>query len=321
MKGQTTMESYDAKRENTKGHFIKWSGMCFCCFILGFLLGVALDAKYRPNHILLYINPDGKVSLSPHPGDIINFVAFDDKTGANVKVKYTANLAPCDKSAAVAPPSTCVYAPFDSGPNLYLFGCTSAKGIPCFDPQYGPKCAGCPSTGVRTPFLSKLLKFLQVLKWDLEAPLGLMTYQQKLPQNQSRSTGGSQAGQVQDVTSAPPPRVQEYVAACYNGAPGVFKVGDTEPTDTTKTPIVAEPDDTISLTLYPPPNSYSTSGLKSVCAGGELGSGNPSCKINNPTASNNYRFMLNMACGSPAGSTQESIQIQNPTVPPLAGKK
>jgi hypothetical protein len=287
--------------------------------IIGFLLGVALDAQYRPNNILLYINPDGKESLSPQPGDIISFASDKDLSVSKVNVTYTADLIPCEKYSPF-PPSTCIYKPFAQGPDLYFFGCTyGPDNKHCYDPQYGPQCVGCgagPGTGGQFPHPQPELPLLRVVFWDLEAIFRIPPSQQARPQGSGSSSGGSQSAQVfqaqaHDVnSSSPPPRVQEYVAGCYNGAPGIFNPGDPEPIDRVMTPINAEPGDTITLALYPPPNSYSTSGLSGVCSSGDLSAGSPSCIVNNVTGT--YKFQLKMACAT-SGSTDESISVTKPS--------
>jgi hypothetical protein len=304
------MDSSNKVHENTKGRFRTVVGVCLCCLILGFLLGVALDAKYRPNRILLYINADGKVSLSPKPGDIINFAAFDDETGANVKVSHTADLIPCDPKV---PPPTCVYAPFTPGPDLYLFGCKSKDGTDCFDPQYGPKCPKCPGGQiVKGQFF---VLFWHILWEDLEELLRISPVERRLPENQSGPSGGSAVSHAleaqEQIVSPPPPRVQEFVVACdKNGAPGVFPSGSADSIDTRQKPIAAEPSDTITWTLYPPAKSFTISPLDKACNGRNPSSDSPTCKVSN---AGSYEFNLDMPDCASSTSTKGSLTVVKPT--------
>ena len=315
LKGRITMDSSNKVHENTKGRFRTVVGVCLCCLILGFLLGVALDAKYRPNRILLYINADGKVSLSPKPGDIINFAAFDDETGANVKVSHTADLIPCDPSFL---PPTCVYAPYTDGPDLYLFGCASAGNVPCFDPQYGPKCPKCPGSGIRK---GKFLTFFWHILWeDLEELLRISPVERRLPENQRGPSGGSAVSHAleaqQQIVPQPPPRVQEFVVACdKNGAPGVFPSGSADSIDTVTTPITAEPSDTITWTLYPPAKSFTISPLDKACNGRNPSSDSPTCRVSN---AGSYSFNLGMVGCASSTPTKGSIVIMKPTATAIA---
>jgi hypothetical protein len=326
------MTPEETERKKARRRLINYcSGACLCCLIIGFLIGVALDAKYRPNNILLYINPDGKESLSPLPGDIISFASNKDLSLSKVNVTYTAGLAPCDPTSPFPAP-TCVYKPFAHGPDLYLFGCTfGSKSMDCYDPQYGPQCVGCgsgPSTGGLFPHPHPTLPLLKVVIWDIGGPFRVSPDEQILPQRSGAPSGESQGGQkidaqVHEVTSATaPPRLQEFVAACdpATNKPAIFAPGKPAATTT----ILAEPGDTITWNPYA---DYTTAGLGSplnppICVDGNnpSSSGNESCEINSPLTSKTYQYTLEMTCGGVSSSTPENIQIQNPTVA-VAGKK
>jgi hypothetical protein len=292
------MNAREGTTQSAKGLFLKGACVCIVCLIVGFFSGVALNARYGPNHILLYINADSKVSLSPRPGDTISFAADGDPTGANIKINYTRSLIPCETNSDPTDP-TCVYAPYANGPSLYLYSCAlNQPPNSCYDPQLGPQCSGCPTPGV----VSKLA-LLKVAAFDVKAALKFSPPLRELPHLQGGPGGG-----IPVISSAPPDLVQEYVAACDStNKPAVYPNGSTSPMTT---PIVAEPGDTITWTLYPPPNSYQISGLDAVCTTGSSpsSSGSQSCIIKS-SASGNIPYTLNMAC-SASSSTGETISIK-----------
>ena len=289
------MNSTERVREYTKGgRFRTVIGICLCFSVLGFLAGFALDAKYRPNRILLYINADGKVSLSPEPGDIISFAAFDDETGASVAVNHTAGFIPCDPNSKFPPP-TCVYAPFTDGPNLYLFGCTSAGGISCFDPQYGPKCPKCPGGQTHVGYSSQVLYFAEVFSVDVKRLL-FSPVKRMLPI------------QVVTIAPSPPPptpsNVNEVAAKCNGNAPAVYLTGSSTPT----TSIPARPLDTITWNNYD--RDYVITNLN-ICTQPALpssGGTNQSCTIKGGSAGN-VTYTLTMTCNNVKSDMAETISL------------
>jgi hypothetical protein len=344
MKGRITMTPEEMEREKARRRLVKYcSTTCLCCLIIGFLLGVALDARYRPDNIRFNISSDSKISLMPKPGDIISFAADKDPSGvaAKITMKYTAGIKPCKSNIDSTDP-TCVYWPYKNGPRLYLFGCTfgpNGTEKPCYDPQYGPKCNPCGGTGGNIPFPTPL-PILHVVFWDIESLLGVVPSEQALPQSARMSSGGSQGSQVNeearvlDNTPAPPPppRVQELVAACYNGVPAVFQSGsDTPITPDPNAPITAEPSDTITWNAY---DKYNITGLNggslNICANGNPSGdpaspgGNQSCIINPGTGSKTpYPYQVNISTGACISSqaTTEYLLVETPTVPPSAKRK
>jgi hypothetical protein len=330
------MTPEDTNRKSPRGRFITGSGICLCCFIIGLLIGVALDRWYRPNDIRFYVNQDGKVSLAPWPGDIIHWTAQNDELGTTVHVKYTGGpaFAPCDLHADVTPP-TCVYDPFANVndpftrvPDLYLFGCTTDSGIDCYDPQYGPQCAGCPTTGgtspdhppnPQNPQNPQKPPYLHVLIHDLEGPFTHPLSQGIVRQGPSVSSGRAPVARVQVHprtvdASALPARVQEYVVACdQNGAPAVFESGTDDSVATTLFSIAAEPYDTITWTLYPPATGFEIDGLDSFC--GSPTQANPSCTMNGDAPSGRHPFTLKMTGCSNSNPTTGEVVILTP--PPI----
>jgi hypothetical protein len=295
------MNPREGKSESSRGLFLKGAGVSIGCLIIGSLLGIAVDAKYRPNHILLYINADSKVSVSPQPGDTISFATDGNPTGTNIKINFTRDLRPCQPNSDLSDP-TCVYAPYINGPNLYLYSC--ALGQPpnsCYDPQLGPKCSGCPTPGPK-------LNFVEVVLGDVKGLFGLLPRPRLIPETPSVPPGGISVPGLPVTSSARPALVQEYVAGCdSSNKPAVHVIGSTTPMTP---PIVAEPGDTITWTLYPPPNSYQISGLDAVCTTGSSPSsaGTQFCIIKGGS-SGNIPYTLNMACGA-STSTAESISIK-----------
>jgi hypothetical protein len=311
------MNPGDARHENERGGFMKGAGICLCCLVVGFLLGVALDAKNRPNNILLTINPDSKVSLSPQPGDMIRWATPTDPQGTSVNINFTAGFAPCLKNTGILGAS-CVYDPIAGGPSLYLYGCTSNQPPnSCYDPAFGPRCGSCPTPGTHPPpFLIKY--FVNTLIWDIARLFSEMAALPETPQNLGGSTGspGDRGQEVHALEPAAPPRVIEVAAVCAGNAPAVFPSGSSG----SVTSLTAEPSDTITWNPY---GEYSITGLESVCTGGNpSSSGNQSCTIKTGTASSApYTYTLKMTCGGAPASATEKIFIQGSVAAPMAGNK
>lgn len=302
------MNSVDANSKRTEGGYlriatriaIRWVLVPIASLIVIFVPGIALDATFGVNHILLYVNADGKVSLSPQPGDIISFATANDKTGKTISVTYAAGLMPCKNYSPTDP--TCEYQPVGASPALYLFGCKSTSGVTCFDPQFGPKCVGCGGRGGGVNFPHWFPRILHAVIWDFEESLGLAPDAQRVQQERRELEGGSS-----DVTSTPPERVQEYVVACdKTGKGAIYDSSGGDPIDDA---IIVEPYDTVTWTLYPPATKYDISGIQHIC--GSPSSDDPSCTINGGVTGS-YPIHLKTEGCSDHAVTDWSLEVKTP---------
>lgn len=304
------LNSSETKHMKAKGRYIKAICTCLCCLIIGFLLGVALDAKYRPNHILLYINADSKVSISPRPGDIISWATKDDPYGKKITINYTAGLAPCKANTGIQTP--CIFEPLDGGPDLYLFGCTlSADPKTCFDPQYGPKCTGCGQGTNYTSFPPLTFHdFWNTLGWDIARLINPVPTLRKAPQNLA-GLGITSVNSTNAVPLTSPSSLVEVAALCNGNTPAVFLGGSSS----VITHIPARALDTITWNAY---NSYSITNLN-ICSQGSMPSSpgaNQSCTVKSDTPVSSVPYTLNMTCNNAASSAQEYIDVVGSSLSP-----
>jgi hypothetical protein len=322
------MNAEDAKRKGGKGRF-KGCSICLFCLILGFLLGVALDALFRPNSIYLAIQQDGKVSLSPQTGDIINWTSAVDPS-APVQISFPVGPIPCRTVSSATMGVTCVFDPVDNGPGtfprLFLYGCSfSSNNTPCYDPllQIGPRCPGCPPVAIQgSPGHKakqiwdaagwKIKQIWDAIGWDFKRLFGLSRGERMVPRNQSGSTGttvtngldaqGSGTKVSAPPASAAPARVIDVVAACNNGVAAVFDANGP----VVKNTISAEQGDRITWIPYAP---YTiTFADPTACLPSSLTETNQSCVIQ--SLSGKPQYTLNMPSCT-ANPTTEYVQLPN----------
>ena len=337
------MNAEDTKRKRGKGRLRGFS-ICLLCLILGFLLGVVLDALFRPNSIYLAIQQDGKVSLSPQAGDIINWAAAVDPQHNTAQISFPVGPIPCRTVNSGTTGVTCIFDPIDNGPGtfprLFLFNC-SLNNAPasCYDPliQIGPRCPGCPPVSIQgSPGHKakqiwdstgwKIKQVWDAMGWDFKRLFGLSLGDRMVPQNQSGSTGttvtngldaqGSGTRVSAPLASAPPPRVIDVVAACNNGVAAVFDANGPVANNT----ISAEQGDKITWIPYAP---YTINFADAnACTPSSLTETNQSCVIQPPSGKPPYKpqYTLNMPSCS-KDPTTEYVQLPNAIPAPKAAVK
>ena len=126
--------------------------LCLCFLFLGVLVGISIDAKFRPNHIQFWVNPVQKLSVRLHPGDKIEWLELSGKPmditfwGGSPCVGASTN--PCTIGSI---PTTATY--------LYTCKATDGTSFICLDPSGGPISG---TNGMRGPDLSvRLLDLMQ----------------------------------------------------------------------------------------------------------------------------------------------------------------
>src|SRR5271170_4357710 len=101
---------------------------CLCFLFLGVLIGISIDAKFRPNHIRFWVNPVQDLSLIFVPGDTIEW--YQLSTGKRIGITFWGG-SPC-----VGPTNPCLITniPITA---TYYYTCLAPDGTNCSDPQGG----------------------------------------------------------------------------------------------------------------------------------------------------------------------------------------
>lgn len=198
--------------------------------VAGFLLGVALDAGYRPNHIVFVVQPDTKVTVAPSKGDIIEWKSSNPKS-TSTSIRFFSSKVPCSEPNGS---QQCTFTPLDEGPQVYLYDCALDQApSTCYDPGVGPSSST--GAGHASRFVLVLLAirdFVVTLGTDLERLFRIWpkaTKQYWLPGSLSGSTvgGGAPAGSTPGV-AAPPRHINVAVDCDKDGKAAVFPDGNPD---------------------------------------------------------------------------------------------
>lgn len=105
--------------------------LCLCFLFLGVLVGISIDAEFRPNHIQFWVNPVQKLSVRLHPGDKIEWLEL---SGQPMDITFWGG-SPC--VGASTNPCTIGSIPTTA---TYLYTCKATDGTSfiCLDPSGGP---------------------------------------------------------------------------------------------------------------------------------------------------------------------------------------
>ena len=104
-------------------------GLCLCFLFLGILIGISIDAAFRPNHIRLWVNPVQDLSLRFVPGDTVEW--YQLSTGKPIGITFWGG-SPC-----VGAFNPCIIKNIPKTATYY-YTCMAADGTICNDPQGGP---------------------------------------------------------------------------------------------------------------------------------------------------------------------------------------
>jgi hypothetical protein len=106
-------------------------GLCLCFLILGVLIGISIDAEFRPNHIRFWVNDLNNLSFIPHQGDTIEW--FRLSTATPMKITFW-GPSPC---VGAFNPCTIGNIPKST---IYTYSCMAQEDptFTCNDPQGGP---------------------------------------------------------------------------------------------------------------------------------------------------------------------------------------
>jgi hypothetical protein len=135
----------------------KCLALCLCFLFLGVLIGISIDAKFRPNHIRFWVNAGQDLSLVFLPGDTIEWRKLTKNTlweSAPVETITFPGSMPCVDGNT----NPCIV---DKIPETttYYYTCTAADGTNCNDPQGGPISA---TQGLEGPgFFTRIFDLIQ----------------------------------------------------------------------------------------------------------------------------------------------------------------
>lgn len=120
--------------------------LCIFLFILGFLFGIHIDAKHRPNRITFQVAKNSQVNLLPRTGDVVNWVP-EDPTGTGAIAVQFVGQVPCNFSMDSNGNSVCTVT---TAKTTRFYGCTGNNdpNFVCADPGLGPTSATDPGHGM-----------------------------------------------------------------------------------------------------------------------------------------------------------------------------
>jgi hypothetical protein len=236
--------------------------------VAGFVLGVGLDARYRPNHIVFEVQPDTKVNLAPYRGDIIEWKSSNPQS-TSTGIRFFSSKVPCSEPNGG---NQCTFAPL-TVPQVYLYDCALDKTpSTCYDPGIGP------SSTSGGGHASKFARFVQTIKdivvilgVDLERLFGIWPKPTAKPWLQA--VGTTIAGPAAAGGTPPPRHINVAVDCDKGGKSAVFPDGN--PADENNA-IEASVGDSITWQPY---TAYSIGDL-SVCSPAPL-KGNPGSPAGN----------------------------------------
>jgi hypothetical protein len=106
--------------------------LCLCFLFLGVLVGISIDAEFRPNRIRFWVNDLNDLSFIPKPGDTIEWLR--QSTSTRMKIKFW-GPSPCVDG--ITNPCTIGKIPKST---IYTYSCKAKEDstFTCNDPQGGP---------------------------------------------------------------------------------------------------------------------------------------------------------------------------------------
>lgn len=243
----------------------------------GFLMGVALDVTYRPNHIVFEVQPDTKVNIVPSRGDIIEWRS-SNRQSKSTSIRFFSSKVPCSEANGG---NQCTYTPLPT-PQVYLYDCAlDQTPANCYDPGVGSSSS---SGGGHSKFVlivQWIENFIVTVGVDIERLLGI--WPKPTAQPWLQSVGGPVAAPAAGGATIPPPRHINVAVDCdRNGNAAVFPDGN--PADENN-PIKASVGDNITWQPY---TGYSISDL-SICSPMPLGdTGNRTCELKSGSGDVSY---------------------------------
>ena len=113
--------------------------LCICFLIFGVLIGISIDAAFRPNHMRFWVTEVNEIAFAPSPGDKIEW--FKVGTTEPMNITFWGG-DPCFESHAAPLGSVKACTIRDIPPKAtYYYTCkaTDDKSYVCNDPQGGPR--------------------------------------------------------------------------------------------------------------------------------------------------------------------------------------
>jgi hypothetical protein len=264
--------------------------LCLLFLAVGFVVGVAVNATYGPNHIVFQVQPSTKVNLAPRAGDVIDWVDWNGKP-ISAQFQDNPSLVPCQGGNVQ---SRCVVTSPSYSGALYPYTCTN-----CFDPVIGPVSKTQVGGGAVKIWEPPSLKFWPILVYDLERLLHL-------------SVGGESAPAT--PAQAPPPVPQKAsvgtglpvqpALACLSGKVAVYPP-DFSPPDL---PVSASANGILQFTGSIPYTATEPTAADgtALCVNGVIPTPAQACAITS-TAKGNYTYTVSST--SCAMSPTETITV------------
>jgi hypothetical protein len=141
--------------------------LCLCFLLIGIVIGGCIIAALPGrNRIHLIVMPNQAVNVSPEVGDLINWVAFEQRNPPAIKFS-SATGRPCEGDKPASTSSTCQFN--DSGEGMFIYSC---RGSAICDPGIGPHS----STGGKkfTSFFSGITRILGAFVFAIDRALGFL---------------------------------------------------------------------------------------------------------------------------------------------------
>jgi hypothetical protein len=206
----------------------KCSALCLYFLFIGVLIGISIDAEFRPNHIRFWVNGIQDLSFAPQPGDKIEW--FRLSTGKPMNITFWGG-SPC-----VGAFNPCIVGNIPKT-TTYLYSCKAADdaNFNCLDPQGGPRSG---TQGLEDPgFFIKIFDLIE----NIFAHFSQIFSRSPQPgtpeatQNSGSSIATEQAksGELASKETKPPAKYQPIQAqvSCESGVTHVYVPQQSETAD------------------------------------------------------------------------------------------
>ena len=280
----------------------KCSLLCLCFLLLGIIIGIAIDAEFRPNHIKFWVNLAGDLSLVFQPGDKIEWTQLEN--GKDMKINFQGpnsdpNRSPCSRGTS----NPCIIGNIPAMATYY-YTCTGADDVTfvCNDPQGGPgSVTNLEIKKNQYTFRDKIFDLGRNVLTDLSQIFG-----------QSVQTGSPGAPPKTAAKASPTyPNIYATVS-CVSGATAaqVITNFDSKPNDPIQAmvgqKIIWQTSASDTLVITP-----GTLGPSLICKPSISSVGNQTLC----TASQSGTYIATIGCGSTPSNPSDSVNVSNVSAP------
>ncbi len=262
---------------------IGFGGCCLVVFLLGILVGIAIDVKQRTNIVRMAVQYDsGEVFVAPFVGDTVEwFQVLKNGSFAQVEADFgnDPSMSPCDPTFNDKP--NCHIRKPDHYSDRYYYTCKAP--YPCIDPGGGPQ------SGTRMSFMSADgPQFWSVVSYDFKGVFNL-------PQKSVAVTAVGEGGASPNLTAG---KVIHMRVSCPGNQLTVYGP------DGTTNPVNAMPNDQIVwITAL---NTLIITDNSSLCSGDIRDLAHSGCTIN-ATAKASHTYIASSSDGKCSSVTPTVI--------------